>query len=255
MANDLAGKIALVTGAGRGLGRAIAVALARAGARVALAGRTRATLEDAAAEIAALGGAAPVVQEIDVANPASIEAGISRVRDALGVVDILVNNAGIAESAALARTDVALWNRHFAVNATGPLLLTRSLVPAMVERRWGRVVNVASTAGLVGAPYVAAYTASKHALVGLTRAIAAETAGRGVTVNAVCPGYAATDLTWASARRIVERTGKSFDDAVAAMATFNSSRRLVEPETVAAAVVEFASDAAASRTGEALVID
>jgi NAD(P)-dependent dehydrogenase (short-subunit alcohol dehydrogenase family) len=192
---------------------------------------------------------------MDIGAIDAFDRHLATVRDEFGAVDILVNNAGIAESAALARTDLALWTRHFAVNATGPLLLTRSVVPAMIERRWGRVVNVASTAALVGAPYVAAYTASKHALLGLTRAIAAETAGRGVTVNAVCPGYAATDLTWASARRIAERTGKSFDDAVAAMAAFNSSRKLVEPETVAAAVLEFASDAAAGRTGEALVID
>ena len=142
-------------------------------------------------------------------------------------------------------TDLALWARHLAVNATGPFLLTRAVLPAMLERRWGRIVNIASMAALGGAPYIAAYAASKHALLGLTRAAAAETAGRGVTVNAVCPGYVATDIVWNGARRIAEKTGKPFDDAVAAMAAFNPSGKLIAPETVAAAVLELAGDAAA----------
>ena len=153
------------------------------------------------------------------------------------------------------RTDLALWARHLAVNATGPFLLTRAVLPAMLERRWGRIVNIASMAALGGAPYIAAYAASKHALLGLTRAAAAETAGRGVTVNAVCPGYVATDIVWNGARRIADKTGKPFDDAVAAMAAFNSSGKLIAPEAVAAAVLELAGDAAAARSGEAVVID
>ena len=221
----LSGKTALITGGGRGIGRAVALAFARSGARLALAGRTRHQLDSVAAEVAALGD-----------------------------VDILVNNAGIAESAALALTDLALWARHLAVNATGPFLLTRAVLPAMLERRWGRIVNIASMAALGGAPYIAAYAASKHALLGLTRAAAAETAGRGVTVNAVCPGYVATDLVWNGARRITEKTGKPFDEAVAAMAAFNPSGKLIAPETVAATVLELAGAAAAGRSGEAVVI-
>ena len=155
----------------------------------------------------------------------------------------------------MARTDLALWARHLAVNVTGPFLLTRAVLPGMLGRRWGRIVNVASMAALGGAPYIAAYAASKHALLGLTRAAAAETAGRGVTVNAVCPGFVATDIVWDSARRIADKTGKPFDAAVATLAAFNPSGKLIAPEAVAATVLELAGDAAAGRSGDAVVID
>ncbi len=245
----------LITGGGRGIGRAVALAFAPSGARLALAGRTRHSLDSVAAEVAGLGVSAPLVQEMDIAEPDSIAAGLERIVSALGDVEILVNNAGIAESASLARTDLALWTRHLAVNVTGPFLLTRAVLPAMLERRWGRIVNIASTAALGGAPYISAYAASKHALLGLTRAVAAETAGRGVTVNAVCPGYVATDLAWHAARRIAEKTGKSFDDGVAALAALNPSGKLIEPDAVAVVVLELAGDLDAGRSGEAVVID
>ncbi|MGH7375207.1 MAG: SDR family NAD(P)-dependent oxidoreductase [Candidatus Rokuibacteriota bacterium] len=254
MSEPLKGRTALVTGGGRGIGRAVALALGRAGAALVLTGRTANHLRGVADELTEAGGPEPLVSVMDVADPESITAALDRIRAERPAIDVLINNAGIALSEPLARTDVALWDRHLAINATAPYLLTRALLPGMLERGWGRVVNIASTAGLAGAPYISAYAASKHALVGLTRAVAAETAGSGVTVNAVCPGFVETELTERAAKRISEKTGKSVAQALESLARFNASGQLIRPEQVAEVVLELVSDAAAARTGEAVVI-
>ena len=174
---------------------------------------------------------------------------------ALGPVAILVNNAGTAVAAKVAEVDDALWARHLAVNLSGAFYMIRAVLPAMMAAGWGRIVNVASSAARQGYPYVTPYVAAKHGLLGLTRAVAMEVATSGVTVNAVCPGYTATDLTWESARRIQERTGRTYEEAVRALAAFSPQKRLIDPEEVAALVVLLASDEARGVTAQAWGVD
>ncbi|MFO1364340.1 MAG: SDR family oxidoreductase [Burkholderiales bacterium] len=249
---QLAGQHALVTGGGRGIGAAIARALAREGATVSVLGRDAARL---ATQVEALGGAARAqAVGVDVTDEASVRSAFAAVRERFGRIDILVNNAGQAESAPLARTDLALWQRMLAVNLTGVFLCTREALGEMVKRGSGRIVNVASTAGLVGYAYVPAYCAAKHGVIGLTRSAALETAKSGVTVNAVCPGYTETDLVHDAIRNIVTKTGKTEAEARAALVARNPQGRMIQPDEVAAAVVWLCLPASASVTGQALAL-
>jgi NAD(P)-dependent dehydrogenase (short-subunit alcohol dehydrogenase family) len=250
----LGGRTAVITGGGRGGGAAIAVALAAAGAAVITASRTEADLAEVTASIRANGGRAEAVI-CDVTEPSSIRDLAAQAREAYGRVDILINNAGVSMAAPLGRTSLDDWNRIMAVNATGAFLCLQAFLPDMVSAGWGRVVNIASTAGLTGDRYIAAYAASKHALVGLTRAAAIEVADRGVTINAVCPSFLATEMTEQSIARIVSATGRSSDEARAGLVSRNPQKRLIAPREVAGAVVYLCSDVAAGLNGAALTID
>lgn len=250
--DQLNGKHALVTGGARGIGLAIARELLREGAAVTLTGRDLAALDGAVAALAPLGAAHRV--RMDVAEPASVEQGMADAVRAAGRIDILVNNAGQAESASVGKTDDALWARMLAVNLSGTFYCSRAVLPGMLEAGWGRIVNVASTAGLIGYTYTAAYCASKHGVVGLTRAMALEVATKGVTVNAVCPGFTETDLGREAIANISARTGRSQAEATAALAAFNPQKRLVQPDEVAHAAVWLCLPASAAMNGQAIAV-
>lgn len=243
-------RVAVVTGGAKGIGRAAVGAFTALGDRVVALGRDAAAL----AELAPSLGVAGAVVETYVCDIVE-EVQVADVFAAIGPVDVLVNNAGIAESAPLGRTTLESWQRHLAVNATGAFLCTRAVIDGMRERDRGAIVTVASTVGRVGARYTAAYTASKHAAVGLMRATAAEVAGTGVRANAVCPTFVDTAMTQRSVERIVEKTGLPAEDGVAALAAAAPLGRLLDPHEVAAAVVWLASPEAASINGQALVMD
>jgi NAD(P)-dependent dehydrogenase (short-subunit alcohol dehydrogenase family)/enamine deaminase RidA (YjgF/YER057c/UK114 family) len=245
--------VAVVTGAGRGIGAATARALAEAGLDVVLAARGRDQIERLASELATAGHRSRAVV-CDVTSEASV-AALAREAAEAGPVAVLVNNAGAAGSMPLGRTSLEEWNRLLAVNATGAFLCIRAFLPGMLERKWGRVVNVASTAGLSGGKYLAAYSAAKHALVGLTRSVAAEVTGTGVTANAVCPGFVDTGMTAETVARIVAKTGRTPEEALAAALASAGQSRLIAAEEVAAAVVALAADASHPPNGEAVVLD
>src|SRR5581483_6887273 len=229
-ASSLAERHAVITGASRGIGSTIAAALAARGARVSLLGRDAENLNTVAGAIGGAGRATAIVA--DVTDSASVNAAFQKAREAFGPVQILINNAGQAASAKFTDTDEALWNRLLAVNLTGTYLCTRQAVTDMLQLGSGRIVNIASIAGLRGAAYISAYAASKHAVIGLTRSLALEYATRNITVNAICPGYTDTDIVRQAISNIRAKTGRSEEEALAALTATNPQKRLITPAEV-----------------------
>jgi NAD(P)-dependent dehydrogenase (short-subunit alcohol dehydrogenase family) len=251
---SLIGRNAVITGGGRGIGAATAIALAEAGAAVALASRNESQVVEVASQLRRAGRQAFAFR-CDVTDARQVRELAMSATEAMGRIDILVNNAGTATSNPLAKISLSEWEHIMAVNATGTFLSTQAMYPAMLERRWGRIVNIASLAGLEGERYIAAYVAAKHAVVGFTKAVAAEAEGTGVTVNAVCPGYVDTPLTDETIARIMHLTGKSWHDALRSILAQAGQPRLIRASEVAEVVVDLCADQAAARQGEIVVLD
>ena len=251
---ELRGRTALVSGASRGIGRTIALALAEAGADVALTARNPSDLELVAGQVRARGVRA-VALACDITQADQVSRLPGELEASFGQISILVNNAGYAESHKFLNHPDDLWQRHLEVNLTGTFRMSRAFAPSMVAGGWGRIINIASVAGKVGGRYTAAYTASKHGVLGLTRTLALELAAHNITVNAVCPGYVDTGMTARAIRNIVERTGRSEQQARAALESASPQNRLMAPEEVAAVVVLLASDIARGINGQAINLD
>jgi len=248
---SLSGQHALVTGASRGIGAVVAAALAAEGAHVSLLAREAQSLARLAGQ---LGNDRALPVAADVTDGASVRGAFAAARARFGPVHILINNAGQAASATFTDTDEALWQRIMAVNLTGTYLCSHAAVTDMLELKYGRIVNIASIAGLRGAAYISAYVASKHAVIGLTRALALEYATRNITVNAVCPGYVDTDIVKQAVATIRNKTGRSESEALAALVATNPQQRLITPEEVANAVLWLCRPGSQSITGQSLII-
>jgi NAD(P)-dependent dehydrogenase (short-subunit alcohol dehydrogenase family) len=247
----LAGKHGVVTGGSRGIGAAVAVLLLAYGARVTVLSRSGPP--GSAATTHATSGDLDYITA-DVTNLADVGRAFAEARSRFGPVNILVNNAGQAVSAPFLKTDLATWRAMTAVNLDGTFCCTQAALPDMLEARWGRIVNIASTAGLVGYAYVSAYCAAKHAVVGLTRSLALEVASKGVTVNAVCPGYTDTDMVKASVTNIVAKTGRTPEQALAELIARNPQKRLIQPEEVANAVAWLCLPGSEAITGQTIAV-
>jgi NAD(P)-dependent dehydrogenase (short-subunit alcohol dehydrogenase family) len=250
----LMGRRAVVTGAGRGMGRAIALALARAGADVGVTARTAADLELIVADIEAMSRRS-LYAVCDVTDPEAVNDMAAGLTAGLGGVDILVNNAGAARSHKFLGHPDELWHTMLQTNLTSVYYVTKALTPGMIDQGWGRIINIASIAARTGDKYITAYTASKHGVLGLTRALAAELVVHNITVNAICPGYVDTPMTDGSIANIVSRTGMSEQQAREALEKTSPQRRLIEPEEVAAVAVFLAGDAAKGINGQAINVD
>ena len=248
----LTGKHALVTGGSKGIGLAIAQALLAQGASVTIAGRSEASLQAAVQQLQALGRVQSLV--MDVADPASVQQACQLAQERDGRIDILINNAGQASSAVFLKTDAKLWQNMLDVNLNGSFHCMQQALPGMLEAGWGRIVNVVSTAGLKGYAYVSAYCAAKHAVIGLTRSLALEVASKGVTVNAVCPGYTETDIVKEAIANIVAKTGRTEQQAMAELAAGNPQKRLVQPQEVADAVLWLCMDGASAMNGQSIAV-
>ena len=247
-------RVAWVTGAGRGIGEVTARGLAAAGYKVAVSARTAKDVERVADSICAAGGTALAVP-CDVTLPASVAAAAERILAGLGVVGVLVNNAGAAESHKFVGHDDELWQRMLNANLSSVYFVTKSVVAGMVAANWGRIVTVASVAARVGGKYIAAYTASKHGVLGLTRALAVEFVAHNITVNAVCPGYVDTAMTANSVANISRRTNTSLNAARAVLENTNPQQRLIAPAEVARVVLMLADEASSGITGQAINVD
>jgi len=250
--SKLAGQHAVVTGGGRGIGAAIAQALAKNGARVTVMGRSREALLSQTAKLGSHGGAQAI--EVDVTEPDSVKRAFAAAAAEFGPAAILVNNAGQAASAPFDKTDMAMWRRLIDVNLTGTFLCSQAVVPGMLKAGYGRIVNIASIAGLAGAAYVTAYCASKHGVVGLTRSLAMELARKDITVNAVCPGYVETDMVRTAVANIVAKTGRSAAEAEAELTRRNPQGRILQPQEVANAVLWLCLPGSEAITGQAISV-
>ena len=245
---------AVVTGASRGIGRTIALALAEAGADVAVSARSQAPLEELAGEIREMGRRSLAVP-CDVTDPEQVARLAQTVLNAWGGVDILVNNAGAAGSHKFLNHPDELWHRMLAINLTSVYYVTKAFLPPMVEQKWGRIINIASIASKTGAKYIAAYTASKHGVLGLTRSLAMELVEHNITVNAICPGYVDTPMTEANIANIAARTGMSPEQVRRTLENMSPQKRLITPEEVAALTVYLAREEARGITAQAINVD